>query len=58
MEQDFVRRANAKRNEYLSKTEEMFMVSKDEWVAKFTEHFKALCDDLRLIQNTSELSAI
>ena len=58
MYDDFIIRANEKRNEYLLKTEELFLINKNRWFANFVEHFRDLCTQIRKLQDDMALSAI
>ena len=58
MEEDFTTRANVKRNEYLLKTEELFVTNKAAWFSAFASHFRQICAQIRKMQEESALSAI
>ena len=44
MQPDFIKVAAALRNEYLLKTEAVFLAQKREWFADFGRHFQSTCD--------------
>lgn len=56
--EDFTYIADVKRNECLLKTEKFFVVHKSRWLDSFYEHFKAICAEIRNLQDESELPAI
>ena len=58
MDEDFIRKAEIKRNEYLLKTEKLFMANYSKWLADFTEHFRDVCVKIRKEQDNSSLSTI
>ena len=58
MNEDFIKRANIKRNEYLLKTEELFVANKNRWFADFTCYFKDMCYKLRKWQDESAISEV
>ena len=58
MNEDFLSRAMVKRNEYLLKTEELFVVNKNKWFADFAGHFLDLCSQMRDLKYKLVLSAI
>ena len=58
MNEDFVNRAKIKRNEYLLKTEELFVINRGIWCADFEIHFQDICALIRKLQDNSTLPAI
>ena len=58
MDDDFINRANTKRNEYLLMTEELFTANKTGWLASFASHFQDVCAQIHQQQERSELPPI
>jgi uncharacterized protein YjbI with pentapeptide repeats len=58
MNEDFLTRAENKRNEYLLKTEELFVANKDRWFADFADHFLDICTQIKKCQSESALPPI
>ncbi|MCL2153256.1 MAG: pentapeptide repeat-containing protein [Oscillospiraceae bacterium] len=58
MREDFITQANNWRNEYLLKTEELFVANKSRWFADFYDHFRDICAKLRKMQDELVLPAI
>ena len=58
MDEDFIGRANTKRNEYLLMTDELFVANKTEWLASFASRFRDVCAQIRQLQESSELTPI
>lgn len=58
MHQDFIRYANTKRNEYLLKTEKLFITNKNCWLNAFIEHFQLICSEINRLQNEYLLAGI
>ena len=58
MNKDFITRADTKKNEYLLKTEDLFVINKDKWFADFAKHFRDICAQIQKQQIESALSAI
>jgi len=57
MHEDFVVKANIKRNEFLLQTEVFFVANKSKWFDDFAEHFRDLCAQVRKLQDELVLSA-
>ena len=58
MDGDFITRAQIKRNEYLFKTEELFVINRNRWFADFQSHFQNACVKIRKMLDASALSTI
>jgi uncharacterized protein YjbI with pentapeptide repeats len=58
MLEDFLTKADKLRNEYLLKTEALFVSNKQAWFAAFAEHFLNVCNEIQKLQAESALSAI
>jgi len=58
MHQDFLERAKIMLNEYLLKTEELFVANKNDWFTDFFGHFQSVCAEIVKLQNESTLPAI
>ena len=58
MHEDFTTQINNMRNEYLLKTEELFVANKNRWFADFSGHFRDICIKIRKWQDESVLPAI
>ena len=58
MDEDFITRANIKRNEYLLKTEELFVANKNRWLADFAGCFRDTCVQIQKLQDELNLSVI
>ena len=58
MNEDFISRANVKRNVCLMKTEELFLTNKRKWRADFGEHFQYICSQIQKRQNELALFAV
>ena len=57
MLEDFINQANIKRNDYLLKTEELFIANKDKWFSDFAMHFLKLFTQIQKLQDDLVLSA-
>ena len=51
MVDDFAKLANTKLNEYLLKTEELFVLNKNSWVTGFSSHFQDMCKKIQKWQD-------
>ena len=58
MQEDFLEKANSKRNEYLLETEALFTANIFKWCSDFADHFRSVCAQIRKMQDESSLSAI
>ncbi|MCL2151783.1 MAG: pentapeptide repeat-containing protein [Oscillospiraceae bacterium] len=58
MKEDLVTRAKIKRNEYLLKTEQLFIENKNIWFADFTRHFQDIIAKIQECQDKSSLPSI
>jgi len=58
MNKGFVSRASIMCNEYLLKTEELFVSNKDKWIADFVGEFLDVCAQIRKIQDEIDQSPI
>lgn len=58
MSPDFINLANIIRNEYLLKTEALFVSEKVSWLKAFAEHLQVVCDVIRVMQHDGALSAV
>jgi len=58
MDEDFINRANIKRNENLLKTEKLFTANSNDWLTAFAKHFQSVCAGIVKMQNDSSLPAI
>ncbi|MCL2152304.1 MAG: hypothetical protein FWH57_04995 [Oscillospiraceae bacterium] len=58
MYEDFIKRAIIKRDDYLLKTEELFVSNKNLWLNDFAEHFQSVCDKIRKMQDRLDIAAL
>ena len=58
MHEDFINFSIVRRNEYLIKTEELFLAEKNIWHADYVNHFQTICTEINRLQSGTALPAI
>jgi len=58
MTESFLDIADALVNEYLLKTESLFVSNRQTWVAHFAEHFLSTCESIQKMQAESDLMSV